>query len=56
MEKEKQQATKIDAAIKDTKLKLNDVKERIMLLSREREILIDQIDSLEAIKNNKLLK
>ena len=44
--------TKIDAAIKDTKLRLNKVREDIMLLSKERDVLLDQIETLELIKAN----
>lgn len=45
--------TKIEAAIYDTKLKLQNVEQNIMLLIREKETLYQQIRSLEAIQDNK---
>lgn len=53
MEKEKIKQTKIDAAIKDTKLRLNHVEQGIMLALREKETLKKQLDSLEAIRDSK---
>ena len=44
--------TKIDAAIRDTKLRLNKTNEDIMLLTRERNVLLEQINTLELIKAN----
>ena len=44
--------TKIDAAIRDTKLRLNKANEDIMLLTRERNVLLEQINTLELIKAN----
>lgn len=44
--------TKIDQAIHDTRLRLNKAKENIMLLSRERDVLQDTLDSLELIKGS----
>ena len=45
--------TKIEAAIKDTKLRLEHVKQEIMLMSRERDTLQKQLDSLETIQDSK---
>ncbi len=45
--------TKIEAAIKDTKLRLEHVKQELMLMSRERDTLKKQLDSLEIIQDNK---
>jgi len=45
--------TKIDAAIKDTQLRLNKVQEDIMLLSKERNVLQEQLDTLKLIKEDK---
>ena len=47
--------TKIDAAINDTKLRLDFVKRELMLMSRERDVLQTQLDTLEIIKENKEL-
>jgi len=44
--------TKIDGAIKDTKLYLNKAEEDIMLLMREKNVLQQRLDALEAIKDN----
>ena len=44
--------TKIEAAIYDTEVRLRDVERNIMLLSRERDVLNDQINSLETISND----
>ena len=41
--------TKIEKAIYDTKLRLDDVKMQIRLLSKERDVLQEQLDSLEII-------
>ena len=43
---------KIDAAIKDTKLYLNKAEEDIMLLMREKKVLLQRLDALEAIKES----
>lgn len=48
----KKDMTKIEGAIYDTKMRLNHTKERIMLLSKERDVLQDQLDTLELIKND----
>lgn len=48
----KEKTTKIDAAIKDTKLKLEHAHQQIILMSRERDVIKKQLDSLEAIKDN----
>ena len=53
MEKENKKTTKIEAAIKDTKLRLDHVKQEIMLMSRERDTLQKQLDSLETIQDSK---
>lgn len=45
--------TKIDVAIKDTKLRLNHVEQEIMLMIREKETLKKQLDSLEIIRDSK---
>jgi septal ring factor EnvC (AmiA/AmiB activator) len=45
--------TKIEAAIKDTKLRLEHVKQEIMLMIRERDTLQKQLDSLETIQESK---
>jgi hypothetical protein len=45
--------TKIDMAIKDTKLRLNHVEQEIMLMIREKDTLKNQLDSLEAIRDSK---
>jgi hypothetical protein len=54
--KSKMQLTKIEAAIKDTKLRLENVKTEILLKSKERDVLQQQLDMLEVIeldpKNN----
>lgn len=44
--------TKIDAAIKDTKLYLKKAEEDIMLLMREKKILEQRLDTLEIIKDD----
>ena len=44
--------TKIDAAIRDTKLYLYNAKEQIKLLIKERDVLQVRLESLEIIKNN----
>ena len=44
--------TKIDAAIKDTKLYLKKAEEDIMLLMREKKVLQDRISALETIKDS----
>ncbi len=54
MEAKKQ--TKISAAIDDTKLRLENVKLEIQLKSRERDTLIQQLNTLEAIIINKNLE
>ena len=53
MEKENKKTTKIEAAIRDTKLRLDHVKQEIMLMSRERDTLQKQLDSLETIQDSK---
>jgi len=45
--------TKIKAAIKDTKLSLRKVEEDIMLLLREKKVLLDQLQMLEIIEEDK---
>lgn len=45
--------TKIEAAIRDTKLRLKNVEQEIALMVREKETLIKQLDSLEAISESK---
>jgi hypothetical protein len=44
--------TKIDAAIKDTKLYLRKAEEDIMLLLREKKVLQDRLSTLETIKDS----
>ena len=44
---------KIDLAIRDTKNRLEFVKQEIMLMSRERDVLQKQIDMLEGVRENK---
>jgi hypothetical protein len=44
--------TKIDAAIKDTKLYLKKAEEDIMLLLREKKVLQDRLSTLETIKDS----
>ena len=44
--------TKIDVAINDTKLRLNQVEQEIMLMIREKETLKKQLDSLETIRDS----
>jgi len=44
--------TKIDAAIKDTKLYLKKAEEDIMLLMREKKVLQQRLDALETIKDS----
>jgi len=44
--------TKIDAAIKDTKLYLKKAEEDIMLLMREKKVLQDRLSTLETIKDS----
>jgi len=44
--------TKIDAAIKDTKLYLKKAEEDIMLLLREKKVLQDRLSALETIKDS----
>jgi hypothetical protein len=44
--------TKIDVAIKDTKLRLNNIEQEIMLKIREKETLKKQLDTLEIIRDN----
>ena len=53
MEKDNKKTTKIEAAIRDTKLRLEHVKQEIMLMSRERDTLQKQLDSLETIQDSK---
>lgn len=45
--------TKIDAAIKETKLSLNKTNEDIMILMERKSTLINQLNTLEIIKENK---
>jgi hypothetical protein len=45
--------TKIDEAIYQTQLQLKNTQEQIMLLSKQREVLSNQLDTLDIIKNNK---
>lgn len=45
--------TKIEAAINDTKLRKKKVEQDIMLLCRERDVLQEQLDMLDAIKHSK---
>jgi hypothetical protein len=47
--------TKMDAEIDDVKLRLSHTDHQIMLLLREKEVLRKQLDTLENIKNDKLL-
>lgn len=49
MEKEK----KIDYAIRDTKLRLDDLKTELMLMKREQIVLQAQLETLELIRDNK---
>jgi len=44
--------SKIDAAIKDTKLYLKKAEEEITLLMREKKVLQQRLDALEIIKNS----
>jgi hypothetical protein len=44
--------TKIDAAIKDTKLYIKKAEEDIMLLLREKKVLQDRLSTLETIKDS----
>jgi hypothetical protein len=44
---------KIERAIYDAKLRLNDCKDRIRLALKEKEILEDQVQTLELIEANK---
>jgi hypothetical protein len=55
METELEKPTKINAAIQDTKLRLINVKEQIMFLIRERDVLQRQLETLEIIEDNKEL-
>ena len=45
--------TKMDRAIYETKLQLNNTKEQIMLLSKQRDVLQEQLDMLELVQQNK---
>lgn len=45
--------TKIEAAIKDTKLYLKKAHEEIALWSRERNVLQQRLEALETIKDSK---
>ena len=47
--------TKIEAAIKDTKLKLKNAEQEIMLMIREKATLKKQLDTLEIICDSKHL-
>jgi hypothetical protein len=47
--------TKIDEAIYQTQLQLKNTQEQIMVLSKQREVLQNQLDMLEIIKKNKSL-
>lgn len=48
--------TKIEVAIRDTKLRLEYVKQEIMLMIRERDTIQKQLDLLEAIEDRKELQ
>jgi hypothetical protein len=47
--------TKIEAAIRDTKLRLKNVEQEIMLMIREKDTLKKQLDTLETIFDSKHL-
>ena len=47
--------TKIEAAIRDTKLRLKNTEQEIMLMIREKDTLKKQLDSLEVIYDSKHL-
>jgi len=49
---ENNKKTKIDAAIHDTQLRLDMIRRDVMLSMREAKVLEEQIETLEAIKNN----
>lgn len=49
------QETKIEAAIRDTKLRLKNAEQEIMLMIREKDTLKKQLDSLEIISDSKHL-
>lgn len=48
--------TKMQVAIGDTKLRLKDVEQKIILLLREKEVLLNQVNALEIIDGDKLLQ
>jgi len=52
MANNKKRMTKIDAAIYDVELRLNNVKEKIQLLIRERDVLQEVVKTLNIIKEN----
>lgn len=52
MNTEEQKPKKIDLAINDTKLRLEDTKLKIMLLTRERDTLQTQLNTLEIIRDD----
>ena len=47
--------TKIERAIYDTELRLKDIEQNLMLLSRERDVLAKQLNTLNIINNTKEL-
>ena len=52
METKRKKPTKIEAAIRDTKLRLEHVKTEITLMNREKDTLHNQINSLETIRDS----